>query len=218
MRIELFQDLYKRYSRLALSYPSDRPIAIRGLEARLLTTFNTTGGYGILDKYLQRSLLWQRSGKAISRVSGPSWSWMAYDGPIDYMAVPLGEDKSWFEGITSPFAKGGQPSVLSRSQLESEDVISTTLAIGAPVWEIVDMTDAEIILDDPHCHIGQPLQCIVVGKSTVEPLDEHQAHYVLLVHHVSNVEEDQVYERIGVGILGRHQIALGGPYRYARIR
>ena len=85
MRIELFQDLYERYSRLTLSFPSDRPIAIKGLESRLIDTFGTTGGYGVFDKYLHRCLLWQRAGKALKHIEAfrggnlvRSWSWMAY--------------------------------------------------------------------------------------------------------------------------------------------
>ena len=111
MRIELFEDLYERYSRLSLSYPSDRPIAIKGLEIRLMDTFNTFGGFGILNKYLHRCLLWQRAGKTLKRIQSfcrdnqvPSWSWMSYDGPISYMIVPFGQ-ASWSEDILSPFAK-----------------------------------------------------------------------------------------------------------------
>ncbi|RSL60534.1 hypothetical protein CEP53_005420 [Fusarium sp. AF-6] len=68
LRIEFFQDLYVRYSKLALSFAFDRPIAIKGLENRLLSTFNTTGGYGVLDRYFHRSLLWKRGGETLRRI------------------------------------------------------------------------------------------------------------------------------------------------------
>jgi hypothetical protein len=51
-----------------------------------------------------------------------------------------------------------------------------------------------MILDDQPRAITQPLQCVLVGKSKVEPL---QAHYVLLVQFASSGEEGQVYERVG---------------------
>jgi hypothetical protein len=95
MKIQLYQDLYERYSNLALSVKTDRPIAIKGLETRLIRTFETVGGYGIFDLYLHRGLLWQRSGDTLDRITSrgervPSWSWMAYEGGIRYMDVPLG--------------------------------------------------------------------------------------------------------------------------------
>ncbi|RSL92037.1 hypothetical protein CEP52_014033 [Fusarium oligoseptatum] len=108
LKIEFFQDLYVRYSKLALSFASDRPIAIRGLENRLLSTFKTTGGYGLIDRYLHRSLLWKCGGKTLKRIAStrgeavPSWSWMAYDGAIDYVSAPGGK-VSWFSNIKSPF-------------------------------------------------------------------------------------------------------------------
>lgn len=223
MRIELFQDLYERYSRLALSFPSDRPIAIKGLETRLIDTFDTTGGYGILEKYLHRSLLWQRSGDSLKRIESfrsgilvPSWSWMAYDGPICYMTAPFGQ-ASWCDDITSPFAKAGRPDVLS-SQREGEGIAAPTLELEAPVWEISDTQGEEMILDEQRRPLTQPVQCVVVGKSKTEPLNERQVHYVLLVDPAASVNEEQVYERVGVGVLEWRQIAFGGPRRQARIR
>lgn len=217
MRIELFQDLYKRYSGLALSYLSDKPIAIRGLESRLLTTFKTTGGYGILDKFLHRSLLWQRSKESLERILTPSWSFMAYSGPIEYLSVPFGE-ASWSDDITSPFSEGKQPAIISRSQINSGDLKASILELGAPVWEIAHMRGGNLILDNPHYHYAQPLQCVIVGKNATQPLDEHQAHYVLLVHRAAGIDEDRAYERVGVGVLERHQIALERGQKQGKIR
>src|SRR5438477_11418672 len=91
MKIDLYQDLYERFSNLQLSFPEDRPVAIKGLETRLIRTFGTTGGFGIFDIYLHRCLLWQRSGDTLRRIPSfrggqvPSWSWMAYTGGIRYL-------------------------------------------------------------------------------------------------------------------------------------
>lgn len=49
----------------------DRPVAISGLENRLLRTFDTDGGYGILEYYLHRSLLWKRLEKTLVRIDSP---------------------------------------------------------------------------------------------------------------------------------------------------
>ena len=79
----LYRDLYESYSKLELSYSTDRPVAIRGLEKRLLRALDTKGGYGVFDIYLRRGLLWQRDQASLERIdfSGkkeqelvPSWS------------------------------------------------------------------------------------------------------------------------------------------------
>jgi hypothetical protein len=222
MRIELFQDLYERYSRLALTFPSDRPIAIKGLETRLLDTFGTTGGYGIFDIYLHRCLLWQRADKALKHMESfrggspvPSWSWMAYVGHIRYMDVPFGQ-ASWCEDIMSPFAKVGQLDVLNGRQYDREGkgIDTPVPELEAPVRKIRNTHGALLILDDPGQTFTQSLQCVVVGNSKTEPLK----HYVLLVQVSSTLDEGHVYERVGVGILDQHQFAFDGPYRKARIQ
>ncbi|KAM7210022.1 hypothetical protein V8F06_014596 [Rhypophila decipiens] len=117
--IRWYQELYEQYSRLSLSHLQDRPIAIRGLESRLIAAFakkypekDITGAYGVLHDgrdggLLHRGLLWRRGsaeGKAHGRTLGlrainfppghedipPSWSWMAYSGGIDFIKVPGG--------------------------------------------------------------------------------------------------------------------------------
>jgi hypothetical protein len=219
MRIELSQDLYERYSKLALSFPSDRPTAIKGLETRLLDTFGTTGGYGVFDIYLHRCLLWQRAGDTLKHIEAfrggkivPSWSWMAYDGPIRYMIVPFGQAE-WCNDIISPFAGAGQTDFLGNSRLDRNNMGTSALDLEAPVWEVVNTEGAKVILDDPHRTLDQPLHCVVVGKSKTEPMQ----YYVLILHPCAHAD-DEVYERVGVGILGRRHIALDGAQKKARIR
>jgi hypothetical protein len=87
----LIEELFVRYSSLSLTCRTDRPTAIVGLESRLAKFYRTPSVYGIITKCLGRSLLWTRSGDApmesIPFEAGnvPSWSWMAYRGPIDYL-------------------------------------------------------------------------------------------------------------------------------------
>ncbi len=49
---------------MGLTKMEDRPIAIKGLEARLIQTFGGTGAYGIFNNYLRRCLLWRGPMKA----------------------------------------------------------------------------------------------------------------------------------------------------------
>ncbi|RSL49704.1 hypothetical protein CEP54_012298 [Fusarium duplospermum] len=204
LKIEFFQDLYVRYSKLALSFAFDRPIAIKGLENRLLSTFNTTGGYGVLDRYFHRSLLWKRGGDTLRRITNtrsepvPSWSWMAYDGAIDYVSAPGGK-VSWFNNIKSPF---------SQAPSESSHHEDEPLALKAPVRSIInDPPDESIFLDEPARALTQPMECIVLGSINPGSSGNLQRHWVILVQRISNDDGPGggVYERVGVAVLeGRH--------------
>ncbi|VBB71451.1 Putative protein of unknown function [Podospora comata] len=116
-KIRLYESLYKTYSRLQFTRAYDRPIAIAGLEQRLVAAFDTRGGYGIFDRvpFFGRSLLWTceepggmrriefpKEGLGRYRVP-PSWSWMAYTGAIGFMDLPF-EGVHWLEDdIRSPW-------------------------------------------------------------------------------------------------------------------
>ena len=201
MKIKLFQDLFERYSNLGLTYSADRPIAIRGLERRLLHTLNTVGGYGIFNIYLHRCLLWQRSVPALKRIPNfhgapiPTWSWMAYEGGIKYMDIPFGE-VSWAEEIASPFGPGA-PEMVGHATMST---------IHAPVWGLVEGLDHQLILDDPLRESPRHLKCVVVGMSKHSEV-QPQVHYALLVAHSSR-EKPGMYERIGVAVLERQHITF----------
>ncbi|KAI1108803.1 hypothetical protein F5Y14DRAFT_456674 [Nemania sp. NC0429] len=222
-RIEIFQDLYEKYSKLALSYPADRPIAIRGLESRLLNTFGTSGGVGIFDIYLHRSLIWRRAGDTLKSISFrdahvPSWSWMAYDGPICYLAIPF-EEADWCKDIKSPFLKDQGLNGDTSGDLRGEEVISTSpLELEAPVWNLLVAKSEEIFIDDPGRAFTQPFRCVVLGKSRKLPNDESQVHWVLLVYPKMVGSNVALYERVGVGVLRKCDIAFDEPRRMGRIQ
>ncbi|UPK91894.1 hypothetical protein LCI18_002829 [Fusarium solani-melongenae] len=217
LKIEFFQDLYVRYSKLALSFAFDRPIAIRGLENRLLSTFNTTGGYGVLDCYFHRSLLWKRGGEALRRIPNrrgepvPSWSWMAYDGAIDYVSAPGGK-VSWFSNIKSPF---------SRTPNKSSYYEDETLTLEAPVRRIInDPPDESIFFDEPARGLTQAMECVVLGSGNPSPSADFQRHWVILVHCTSDDDGSGggVYERVGVAVLEGRHVDFQGKAREGRIR
>jgi len=104
-RTAYFKGLYKQYSRMSFTRYSDHPFAIAGLEKRLQRAFIVKGGFGILDdgdtqdgSFFHQSLLWQCGEERYDgeylvgiefpndgRAQVPSWSWMAYQGGIDYL-------------------------------------------------------------------------------------------------------------------------------------
>jgi hypothetical protein len=222
MKIELYQDLYTRYSKLALSFSADRPIAIKGLEARLIQTFGTTGGYGVFELYLHRCLLWKREGEVLNRIGLsygkqiPSWSWMAYEGGIRYMDVPYGR-VSWREDIISPFAKV--------DELDETNDIATErskgemrLEIKAPVWDLLGSQSETIILDEPDRKLSQTPKCVIIGESKTATHEDARVCYVLIVVPIATVNGIEVCERIGVGSLERRHIRLDGQETMVRIQ
>jgi hypothetical protein len=209
LKIKFYQHLYERYSGLKLTYNMDRPIAIRGLEARLIRTLKTVGGYGVFHCYFHRCLLWQRSDQALSRIQRfrdepmPSWSWMAYDGKICYMEMPFGE-VLWEDNVTSPFESGREET--TRTRMER----TTPRKMGARAHGIVQPGSQMFILDNPDQPLPHCLKCIILGTSKDSSV-EHQVYYALITAFVTSEEGIDVYERVGVGFLRKRHIALEKP-------
>ncbi|RSL84836.1 hypothetical protein CEP52_016333 [Fusarium oligoseptatum] len=106
-RIRFFQYLFETYSTLDLTTETDRPIAIEGLLKRLGAELNTPTQYGIIKRFLNRSLLWRRSAdtklkpiKGLEAQNVPSWSWLRYAGQISYLSVPF-YSVSWSNAVKS---------------------------------------------------------------------------------------------------------------------
>ncbi|RTE69011.1 hypothetical protein BHE90_016608, partial [Fusarium euwallaceae] len=90
--IHFLQSLLEDYSNRGLSIPTDRAVALAGLEARIATALQCRSyGYGAFDFCLHRNLLWQRTDPQKERIQYetgkevPSWSWMAYEGGIRFI-------------------------------------------------------------------------------------------------------------------------------------
>lgn len=198
--------MYKQYSRLGLSKPFDRPIAIGGLQQRLLKTIRVQGGFGILDAgktrgLLRRTLLWRRGTdtNTMSRIEFPqdrarvpSWSWMAHTGGIDYLDVGFGaydwediESPSW-----PPLGAGHDAKVMALT------ATARIYDLGAATQE-----EFELTFDNP----GKPLPhrslCVVMGKAKGRSLPDEQRNCLLIITPVVGQNGKVVYERIGAGFL-----------------
>ncbi|KAF9765993.1 hypothetical protein IL306_001646 [Fusarium sp. DS 682] len=205
-RITLFQNLYEKYSRLNFSHISDRPVAILGLEKRLSTVLQTRGEFGILEQYLARSLLWSRPDntflKPITFGGGhhvPSWSWMAYEGPITYANVPF-DEVDWSTECVLP------------SKCETDT--STMRSILSAVARKLDLEELDLLnrvkRDEQSDLKLSDLRGVILGKDKKRE-SRSQVHYVLLVApSKGEPDEKKVYVRKGVAWLFEHNIALGG--------
>jgi len=228
MKIELYQGLYERFSNLQITFPGDRPVAIKGLETRLMNTFNTAGGFGVFEIYLHRCLLWQRSGGPLKRIAVfhgptvPSWSWMAYIGGICYLEIPYGT-VAWESDVVSPFVTGTGGD--RRKPGGGYDAEGKVPGIRAVAWDLAsdiavltagdEQGVGRVILDEPDSeetgmrHLDGVLKCVVVGRSKRQLKDEEQAHYVLIIAAATTPDSSaKVWERIGVGVLTKANIAL----------
>ncbi|KAH8896977.1 hypothetical protein GQ53DRAFT_680702 [Thozetella sp. PMI_491] len=227
-----YQKLFRQYSQRGLTRPSDRPIAIAGLEKRILQNLRCPGGYGVFDdgkSHLQHTLLWRRDAEVQSLVridelkhSIPSWSWMAYSGAIDYLDGPAGLMKWITDDIRSPWnisngetwhtSDGREKSFLTAKVRDFTTVIDGT-------------TDSVVVYDIPgtvQMNAG-PVKCVLLGRenSSMKSLGETR-HYVMIVARKdvssSAEKQDLVYKRVGVGSMPGKYIDLETPTSLATIR
>ncbi|KAF8847386.1 HET-domain-containing protein [Acephala macrosclerotiorum] len=222
-RIRLYEDLYERYSKLNFTMIEDRPVAISGLEKRLLRTFNTAGACGIFECYFHRGLLWKRLNDPLKRIKSirgqkvPSWSWMGYAGAINYMDIPGGKAE-WSESVQSPFSGEG-----SSSTCVNESG-ATALMLRAVARDFVKGR-GDLIFDEPGRLFEGKLRCVIVGKTKdkatkdlglhpkfeATPPDnskdgnnhllEYKKHYVLVIVETGRIESQVIYERVAVGTM-----------------
>ncbi|KAG8161671.1 hypothetical protein KVR01_008658 [Diaporthe batatas] len=224
-RIILYQDLYTKYTRLILTRDTDRPIAIAGLEKRLISSFQVSGGFGIFDDpgsgLLLRSLLWCRAtdvgllemidfqsvlSTTESVSEPPTWSWMAYNGAIRYLDIPFGRVEWEHNDVRSPWS--GSPVgtwTYSRDRSSHRPTLTATVRMfdSQAAYELGDA----LFLDDPRiwAAVAPTIACVIFGRLKSEDQDSHEdtLHYVLLVAPTESrvLQYNSVYRRVGVGII-----------------
>ncbi|EXL66156.1 hypothetical protein FOPG_17646 [Fusarium oxysporum f. sp. conglutinans race 2 54008] len=207
-RIRLFEMLYERYSRLNLTMASDRSVAIAGLEQRLLETFNCKGGYGVFERYLHRSLLWQRAGERMQCIRYPTsrpvptWSWMAWMGPISYVDVPF-EKVDWSDNIGSPFENdiddGSKGEVKSISHIPE-----IKLNARAKEFTLEEYQDETLVLDSQTWQDLRVVRCVVIGVERSNISVQERKHYVILIAPKNGCK---TFERVGAGFLNGKYIS-----------
>jgi hypothetical protein len=231
-RIRLYEEVYQRYSRLAFTRETDRPVAINGLEKRLLRTFGTKGGFGIFEHpdYLLRCLLWQRAAhnymSAIIYPESrkvPSWSWMAYDGWISYTDVPFGQvcwptvypvkllhiplDKlyDYAKGKINAVAVGVSNDELKRL-FSNEDNVPRVLEADSKT--LLSLTanhqNTSVVFDMHISSYTSELRCVVVAWDRFPIADQVRRYYVLVVRPLN--EERGLYRRAGAGYVSEEEI------------
>jgi hypothetical protein len=208
MRIHFFQNIYEQYSHLDFTIVTDRSAALTGLEKRLARTYETHGSFGILERFLHRSLMWQRAGDApMTKIcyskdrNVPSWSWMAVEGPIQYMDIPF-DGVNWSEDIRSPFKQ--LVGVIGSQYDVSGDIDAIARDLVLPLQG----ADVQVVFDQPGGTQPRVLKCVVVAKEKVDRVTDLQKYYVLLARSIHASRGSKEYERTGVAIVKRGHVSL----------
>jgi len=203
----VFQSVFKNYSRLELTHAPDRHIAAAGISHRLAEEMGSSVAFGVFTgfEYLHRSLLWRRAGDVFlhwirnNTSSVPTWSWMSFIGPIDYLDI-TSTDIEWNPDIC-----------LSTT----EDAATITAPVTAFTAEMLQDPDL-LVLDYRPRADGENLKCVIVGKGAVGNQDD-EVYYVLVVLPAQTSSTGAEYERLGVATLRKTHLALENGKERARI-
>jgi hypothetical protein len=241
----------------ALTQPTDRAIAFTGLEERLATAFDTDARYGIIRKFLHRSLLWLRAADAsLARTSPdqdetqketvPSWSWMGYEGRIDFLRVDF-ERVAWSEAVRFPTGnelecrvrefrgcgmvrEGDRFALFDDGRGGESDDQSGSGESGDQGSE----NGSAVMSGDESAEYGIPVERVKARgwlRFDVDAFDIETLKCVIIGRklwgdkrydkecYVIAVKSsgNELFERVGVGSVDRRHIFLGGPGLKARI-
>lgn len=219
--VRLFQSLFERYSRLGIADMTDRPFAISGLEQRLAAAFETQCRHGVFERYLHRSLLWRRSeATRMNRIrfpdgeTVPSWSWMAYDGKIEYLKIGS-EEVEWSDDLSLVDDTLHAPVRRFKHCATVRDEASN--------YRVMDIennpTSGWLSLDGKRRFHAKQHKCIVVGRqdgslpargrATRPTLNENWDLLILIVT-PDRTDEGKMYKRVGVGCVPADCVSLRG--------
>jgi len=212
-RAALLQKLFETYSAMNLTVAADKSVAISGLERRLAKNLDGITAYGVMECYLHRSLLWQRAAeKPLRRIkypkkrSIPSWSWMAYDGAIEYLKVP-NQGVEWNNCIFFPPARG---SVATTAPAKSQSSVrELNVSVSALCAAEIQREPWRLSIDNPGAVDFEELASVVVvgrSRTSIGSLPGDVELYVLVVKETFMGG----YQRVGAGRIQERHLAAKG--------
>lgn len=134
----------------------------------------------------------------------PGWSWMAVDGPIDFLE-PAGGKVQWNDDdVVLPFLRQTQGSHLQptpqtqRPSYSSAkgDVITATAFSFVTTAEALGERTWSLRYDDGAQRLDGQAKCVIICTSK-----DKKEHHVLLVSEAAPYTSPPTYERVGAGIL-----------------
>lgn len=149
----------------------------------------------------------------IPNVNAPSWSWMAYEGGIDYLKPPFNE-MTWNKNLHSPWSDKSKVKQSLTEMGGSSRAIELTADARPFLMAKVDSSRDKVIYDSVGGteRTSRDLECVVVGK-THSP-GKLEQFYILLVSKDRNWIDSEKggsakYIRVGVGQVSRACIDFG---------
>ncbi|RDW85690.1 hypothetical protein BP5796_04015 [Coleophoma crateriformis] len=202
------QNLLENYTGRGISKPTDRSVAISGLMARIGDALQCPIHHGIVGRFIHRTLLWKRSPdskkakmqKIMYNESHkvPSWSWMAFEGAVEFLRDELGDLES-IKGLTF------NAEVLTTTVWElTESCIITEEERNSVRHQVLDekrSSKGVINIDEEEKEAGlPPVQFVVVlaKRYNYNIQSDGLLYFVLFVRPL--IKRDG-YERFGMGML-----------------
>ncbi|PWY68924.1 HET-domain-containing protein [Aspergillus eucalypticola CBS 122712] len=194
--VMFLQELITDYSRRDITYPEkDKVVAFSSIAKRIAEALSTKVSFGIFDCILPRLLLWKRAGKHFDPIfdkdkSVPSWSWMFYNGKVDFLAystirVPQFQSLNFDDSMRSINIEVREFEYHHMSGRDREYMIYADIGeIGCLYFD----TDSAAEIESRNC--------VVIAMSHDDKDDPYKQYYILAVQRRSGEEE---YERLGVG-------------------
>ena len=205
----LVQDLFERYSSLAFTKPTDRAVALLGLQNRMAAAFGTRAAYGLFSAYFPRGLLWRR-GDGDSRMTPitwppghpvPSWSWLSKAGPIKYPELEFAKIE-WASGnFVNPLRR--------REEERHENVV--VLRGKATSLSLEEDERGRITFDTRDDYDLDQLCCVVIGRDKLNSSGAEPNAYAPIIHPKSG-SDNQEYERVGVASVKTFHIGDGREF------
>jgi hypothetical protein len=205
---------------MEFTFQEDKPRAIAGLEQRLASALRTRSVAGVFEKYWGHCLLWENIKLGLTpissprlKVSLPSWSWMGYEEPIQYMDVEsVGVE--WSKKIKLPFHG---TSSLSNDRLFRPILIEAEayrFTLSAQLVSLSERSELQTRLYfDDLSRIDADAKCVIIGTRRGYVSELHgTSYYVLLISSKTPQSSTLLqYRRVGVGLLGEREIMFDGP-------
>ncbi|KAK8079700.1 hypothetical protein PG997_007518 [Apiospora hydei] len=220
----LVQDLYERYSGLQfITMPTDRAIAILGLQERLARAFRTKAAYGMFSVYFARGLLWRRASvEPMTRIAWPpahyvpTWSWLSKLGPIKYLPLEF-EKVEWslddgFENPLKWLGKSRRVGVGPWDKTKPRDEV----VLHGSVRKLLTLKGdhMRVKFDTEESDGLEGLHCMVVGRDKAGTFEDEAKHYVLVVYPLEGVNNG-TFGRVGIATL--RECHLGYEKRWVNI-
>lgn len=218
----LLQDLYERYSALAFTRSTDRPLAIVGLQRRLGRVLETRAAHGLFGSHFARGLLWKPkyvadgTGQAGGRVARPTWSWLPTLGEIKYLDIDFQRVEWATTEFTNPLSDQ-QPAGAAAGGALADEWTSADVVRGLSRRLTISRLRMlnTLRFDEAKVFDLEELRCVVIGRDSVaDQLERDPKQHVLLISRLDEPVDggNSVYRRVGVASLRENEVGRAASW------